>query len=142
MSQFQPFMLAEVKKPEVGDAAALVRDLKKRFPRDFGQRSTGKRSKMMEINVIELEPQELETYVFHEKKRERKSKRKIGAAQRDYDACFDAIQEITNNKVRKLAEDMLVRSNEDSQAGAVSPVQSGIAGSLDSPVLLVESEDE
>ena len=73
VSEFQPFLLKdELKSPEAQDASALVRDLKKRFPRDFGQRSTGKRSKMVEMNVIELEPQELDTYVFHEKKRDRK----------------------------------------------------------------------
>ena len=92
VSEFRPFLLEnKMKSPGTQDAQALIHDLKKRFPREFGQRSTGKRSRMVETNVIELEPQELETFVFHEKKRERKSRRKFGGAQRDYEACFETI---------------------------------------------------
>ena len=37
VNEFQPFLLeTKVKIPQKQDAQALIRDLKKRFPRDFG----------------------------------------------------------------------------------------------------------
>ena len=46
---------------------------------------------MTNSNVVEIDPQEFETYVFHDKKRERKSRRKLGSPKQDYEACFDKI---------------------------------------------------
>lgn len=74
VSDFQPYDLSQTKDIPIQDKNEFMQDLKKRFPRDFGQKvGIGKR-RQVRPNVVELGAEEF--YNCYEKKRDRKSRRK------------------------------------------------------------------